>query len=259
MIDTHSHIYLEEFDEDREEVIARAKAAGIRHIILPNVDFDTFGQMHSLNIDHREYTSMAMGLHPESVGSHNGALLEQVDEQLATGNYVAVGEVGIDLYWDKTYYKEQRMVFINQINFAVKYQLPMIIHVRDGIEVIQDILGYFSKNELPQMDFHSFTGTPEDVRNLRKFGDFYFGVNGIVTFKNGHLEETVKEIGLNRILLETDSPYLAPVPNRGKRNESANIPYICAKIADILGVTSEEVSAETDKNAVKLFNLNLNY
>ena len=258
MIDTHSHIYLEEFDEDREEVVARAKAAGIRHIILPNVDFDTFGQMHSLNIDHKEYTSMAMGLHPESVGTHNGALLEQVEEQLATGNYVAVGEVGIDLYWDKTYYKEQRMVFINQINFAVKYQLPMIIHVRDGIEEILDILGYFPKNELPQMDFHSFTGTPEDVRNLRKFGDFYFGVNGIVTFKNGHLEETVKEIGLNRVLLETDSPYLAPVPNRGKRNESANIPYICAKIGDILGVSAEEVSAVTDDSAIKLFNLKLN-
>ncbi|MDD2962137.1 MAG: TatD family hydrolase [Muribaculaceae bacterium] len=254
MIDTHTHIYLEEFNDDRNEVINRAINAGVEHIILPNVDFDTFDAMHELHEDYPQFTSMAMGLHPTSIDNYFQSLLSQTMQEIIKGDYIAVGEIGMDLYWDRTYEIEQRIALEQQLEVAAQQKLPVIIHCR---EAFKEILQVFDRCmfPLPQMVFHSFTGTAEQVETLRKYGDFYFGINGIVTFKNAKLDEMVRKVGIDRILLETDSPYLAPVPNRGKRNESAFVVNIANKIAEILGLSLAEVECATNKNAHTLFPL----
>jgi hypothetical protein len=165
---------------------------------------------------------------------------------------VAVGEVGIDLYWDSTYRKEQMKAFSEQLRWAASRDLPVIIHCRDGLDEICDVFDGFGRT-LPECVFHSFGGSLSDLHRIRRYGDFYFGINGVVTFKNAHVDDLLKPIGLNRILLETDCPYLTPVPYRGKRNESAYIPLIAEKIADTLGVSVEEVSEVTDRNAADFF------
>jgi TatD DNase family protein len=253
MIDTHTHIYMPEFDADRTDVVARAMAAGVSHLVLPNVDLTTIEPMQALHAQYPDYTSMAMGFHPTEVNDDWRKSLDAVYHSLGDGNhYVAIGEVGIDLYWDKTFRREQREVFSMQLKWANELDLPVIIHCRDGLD---DVLAVFKsfRSSLPRCVFHSFTGTINDIRRIRLFGDFYFGINGIVTFKKSEIPSLLPHIGLNRILLETDSPYLAPIPNRGKRNESANIPYICACIARNLGLTDAEVSAATDRNAHDFF------
>lgn len=252
MTDTHSHIYLEEFDGDRDEAIARAKSAGLRHLVLPNVDLETYGRMTAVHEAYPAYTSMAMGLHPTSVGEDFRAVLDAVRRLLDSRRFVAVGEVGIDLYWDKTFKEEQMEAFDTQLHWAEDRRLPVIIHSREATETIADVFRNY-RGTLPACVFHSFGGTREDVALIRSFGDFYFGINGVVTFKNSRLAEVLDTIGLDRILLETDCPYLTPVPFRGKRNESAYVPYVAAKIADTLGVTVDEVSATTDRNAAALF------
>ena len=233
MIDSHSHIYLEEFDADRSDVVARARQAGVRHLVLPNVDLDTVEPMMALHRAFPAYTSVAMGLHPTSVG-----------------------EVGIDLYWDKTYRNEQIEVFDEQLRWAERTGLPVIIHCREGLD---EILWTFDNygGTLPKCVFHSFGGTVDDVEAIRRRGDFLFGINGIVTFKNSKLGDVLPAIGLDRILLETDCPYLTPVPFRGRRNESAYIPHIAAKIAELLGTTIDEVSSRTDANAQRFFDIDI--
>lgn len=251
MIDTHTHIYLEEFDEDRDAVIARARESGVRHLIFPNVDLSTIGPMYDLHRKYASYTSMAMGFHPTEVNSDYRHSLEIVESHLGDFNFVAIGEVGIDLYWDATFRNEQKDALATQTQWALDRNLPLIIHCREGLD---DVLEVFSRfKELPKAVFHSFTGSVDDIRRIRKLGDFYFGINGIVTFKKSAVPSILPEVGINRILLETDSPYLAPVPNRGKRNESSNIPYICRCIASHLNMDEQEVSAKTDANAIRLF------
>ncbi|MGM9842369.1 MAG: TatD family hydrolase [Candidatus Limisoma sp.] len=254
MIDSHSHIYLEEFDADRPDVVARARQAGVRRLVLPNVDLDTVEPMMALHRAYPAYTSVAMGLHPTSVGENYRTDLAAIKEIFDRGGFVAVGEVGIDLYWDKTYRNEQIEVFDEQLRWAEHADLPVIIHCRDGLD---EILRTFDNYDgtLPQCVFHSFGGTVADVEAIRRRGDFLFGINGIVTFKNSKLGDVLPAIGLDRMLLETDCPYLTPVPYRGRRNESAYIPYIAAKIADILGTSVDEVSARTDANAARFFNI----
>ena len=224
MIDTHTHIYLEEFDEDRIEVVRRAREAGVERVILPNVDFDTVQAMHATNDLFPGYCRMAMGLHPTSVEADYRERLGQVRELLFSGEYCAVGEIGLDLYWDKTYAEEQKEAFVMQTGWAAESGLPVIIHCREAFDEI-----------------------------LRGTGDYYFGINGIVTFKNAHLEDMVREVGIGRILLETDAPYLAPVPYRGKRNEPSYLPYMAKRIAEILDITTAEVEEATTANAVRLF------
>lgn len=254
MIDSHSHIYLEEFDADRADVVARARQAGVRRLVLPNVDLDTVEPMMALHRAYPAYTSVAMGLHPTSVGENYRADLAAIKEIFDRGGFVAVGEVGIDLYWDKTYRNEQIEVFDEQLRWAEHADLPVIIHCRDGLdEILRTFDNYGGK--LPQCVFHSFGGTVADVEAIRRRGDFLFGINGIVTFKNSKLSDVLPAIGLDRMLLETDCPYLTPVPYRGRRNESAYIPYIAAKIADVLGTSVDEVSARTDANAARFFNI----
>ena len=254
MIDTHTHIYLEEFDADRAEVMQRALDSGVRHMLLPNVDLSTIEPMHRLHDAFSHCTSMAMGFHPTEVTSDYRAALASVERQFANRPYVAVGEIGIDLYWDKTFVKEQLEAFDTQCHWAVEMNLPIIIHCREALEQVLQVFDHFS-GPLPRGVFHSFTGTPDDVAAIRRRGDFYFGINGIVTFKKSAIPSILPVIGINRLLLETDSPYLAPVPNRGKRNESANIPHIAACIASHLGMSAGEVSVATDANAHNLFGI----
>lgn len=252
MIDTHTHIYLEEFDEDRDAVVQRALDNGVHHLILPNVDLTTISPMHELHDRYPECTRMAMGFHPTEVNADWRKSLTEVERWFGERQYVAVGEIGIDLYWDKTYREEQKRVLDTQLHWASELKLPAIIHCRDGLDTILEAFDEYV-GELPRGVFHSFTGTPEEVQRIRQRGDFYFGINGIVTFKKSQVPAVLPEIGIDRILLETDSPYLAPVPNRGKRNESANIPHICHCIATHLGMTADEVSQITDTNASHLF------
>ena len=252
MIDTHTHLYLHEFDEDRDIVVKHALDSGVHHLILPNVDLDTIAPMHLLHDKYPYCISMAMGLHPTEVNADWRETLKEVESWFATRHYVAVGEIGIDLYWDKTYHKEQKIVLDTQLHWAEEMNLPVILHCREGLDTILEVFDKY-KGVLPKGVFHSFCGVPDDVKRIRQRGDFYFGINGIVTFKKSQIPDVLPEIGVDRILLETDSPYLAPVPNRGKRNESANIPHICRCIASHLGLNEEEVSQITDENAKVLF------
>lgn len=255
-IDTHTHLYLPEFEADGDsgrKAVERAIDAGVAHMIFPNVDNSTVEPMERLADIYPDNISVAMGLHPTEIGDGWRDRLAEILEHADCGRpYVAIGEVGIDLYWDKSYEEAQMQAFELQALKAVDKGLPLIIHCRDGLsqtlEVLQGVAGVKGV-------FHSFGGTTEDVDAIRRVGDFYFGINGIVTFKKSAIPLLLPAVGLERLLLETDSPYLAPVPNRGRRNESANIPYINACIASHLGITPQEVSDATDANARRLFGL----
>lgn len=254
MIDTHTHLYLEEFDADRDDVMSRALESGVSHMILPNVDLTTIVPLHNLHDKYPNCTSMAMGLHPTEVNGDWREQLDIIEKYFALRDYVAVGEIGIDLYWDKTYHEEQKRVLDTQLHWAQERNLPVILHCREGLDAILEVFDEYA-GTLPQGVFHSFCGTAEDVKRIRERGDFYFGINGIVTFKKSQIPEVLPEIGIERILFETDSPYLAPVPNRGKRNESSNIPHICRCIASHLGLSEDEASRITDENAKRLFKI----
>lgn len=263
MIDTHTHLYLPEFSVENqiEEVgegqcaaVDRALAAGVKKMILPNVDRGSISQMHALHALRPDCTYMAMGLHPTEVKENYVEDLDYIMNLLVSGrdNYVAVGEVGMDLYWDKSFEKEQMIVFDRQLSVASELDLPVIIHCREALDQTLEVLQ--SHTDL-KVVFHSFGGDSADVERIRVRHDAFFGINGIVTFKNSTLSSTLPSIGLDRILTETDSPYLAPVPFRGKRNESAYIPKIVEKIADSMGVDAAFVAEKTVLNACKFFNI----
>ncbi len=254
MIDSHSHIYCDAFDDDRDAVVARARAAGVRHIILPNEDLHSVERLAALSGQYPGYISMTVGLHPEEVHDDYLEALRAMRPMLDRYPVVAVGEIGIDLYWDKTWREQQRHALDIQLRWCCDKDIPFIIHCRDGLDDVLEVMDNLDC-PLPRGVFHSFTGTPGDVGRIRERGDFYFGVNGIVTFKKSNVPDLLPVIGLDRLLLETDSPYLAPVPHRGERNESANIPHICDRVAQVLGVTVEDVSAATDNNAARLFRI----
>ena len=254
MIDTHTHLYLEEFDGDRAETMQRALDAGVEHMILPNVDLTTVEPMLALHAQYPHCTSIAMGLHPTEVREDFREALSKTEALLHQHHCVAVGEVGIDLYWDKAFRTEQMQAFDTQLHWATELNLPVIIHCREGLETIYEVFSNFS-GTLPQAVFHCFAGTEQDIAKIRQFGDFYFGIGGVVTFKKSNLPQLLPIIGIDRILLETDSPYLAPVPHRGKRNESAYIPRICEFIAATLGITPSQAANATTANAKALFRL----
>lgn len=256
MTDSHSHIYCDAFDEDREAVVQRAREAGVRHIILPNENLDSVPRLAALHERYPDYISMTIGLHPEDVHDDYQDVLDKMLPMLDQYPIVAIGEIGIDLYWDKTWREQQKRALDIQLHWCHERDLPFIIHCRESLEDILDVIDHLDC-PVPRGVFHSFTGTPDEVELIRQRGDFYFGVNGIVTFKKSTVSQLLPVIGLDRLLLETDSPYLAPVPNRGKRNESANIPHINDFVARVLGVPPEKVSAATDRNVAALFNLNL--
>jgi TatD DNase family protein len=252
MIDTHSHLYSEEFDADRDEMIARAQAAGVEHIILPNVDIYSLPRMAELKSQYPGYCHAAIGLHPTYVKEDYASQLITVRAELQFGNYVALGEVGIDLYWDKTYYPQQVKAFQQQVQWSLDFDLPLIIHVRNSFRETMEALEPFKDKGLRGV-FHSFIGTVEEANEILAFGGFKLGINGIVTFKNSGLAEVLKHIDLKHILLETDAPYLTPTPYRGKRNESAYVSLICEKLVDVYKLTPQEIDAITTQNALEVF------
>ena len=256
MIDTHSHIYDEVFDDDRSEVINRAKSVGVERIILPNVDSESLPRMLSLEAQYPDYCFVAVGLHPTSVKENYKEELLLVRSELERRKWIAIGEIGIDLYWDKTFYNEQVIVLQQQIEWALEYNLPVIIHVRDSFRETMTALALY-KNSGLRGTFHSFTGTLENAEEILSFGGFKLGVNGIVTFKNSGLNDVIRHVSLEHILLETDAPYLTPVPFRGKRNESAYVDYVCEKLAETYRVSKQEIDRITTKNAVELFSIDI--
>ena len=253
LIDTHTHLYLEEFDDDRDEVIERSISSGIEKLFLPNIDSSSIEDMLSLAEKYPETCYPMIGLHPGSVTKNYLDELEYLKTYFAKKKFIAVGEIGIDLYWDKTYIKEQEKAFEIQLNWAKEYSLPVVIHARESFNEIYKVLDKVYENGMKGV-FHSFTGSLEDVEKIKEY-DFYYGINGILSFKNSHLPDILKSIPQNRLLLETDSPYLAPMPKRGKRNESSFLKYTCEKLADILDVKVEEAEEFTSQNALNLFSV----
>ena len=251
LVDTHTHLYLPEFADDNPDAVRRAIDAGVEKMIFPNVDLTTVEPMIKLARAYPENVSMAMGLHPTEVGENWREVYSEIDRYIGDGaGYVAIGEIGMDLYWDKTFVDQQMQVFECQVARSIALDLPVIIHCRDGLDQTLEVL---QGQRGARGVFHSFGGDEKDVEAIRKVGDFYFGINGVVTFKNSKLRETLPAIGLERIVLETDSPYLAPVPYRGKRNESAYLHLIAAHIADNMGNSLDTIAEKTTTNAEKLF------
>lgn len=254
MIDTHTHPYLEQFEDGGAEAVKRAIDAGVTHLVLPNVDGSSIAPMKRLHSLFPENTSMAMGLHPTEVGDDWAMVVDDMERLLENGDYVAVGEVGIDLYWDKSHKEAQMDAFRRQLQMAERLHLPVIIHCREALDETLDVI----KEVRPTVTliFHSFTGSGEDVRKIRKICNPVFGINGVVTFKNADsIREALPIIGKDYILLETDAPYLAPVPHRGKRNEPAYVVSTCRKVAEVLGLSPKELEEITDRNATQIFNL----
>ena len=251
MIDSHSHIYCDAFDEDRDAVVQRAREAGVRHIILPNENLESVPRLAAMHEQYPDYISMALGVHPEDVHEDYLDVLGKMRPLLDQYPVVAVGEIGIE-----TYREQQRHALDIQLHWCHELGVPFIMHCRNALDDILDVIDHLDC-PVPQGVFHCFVETPADVERVRRRGDFYFGVNGVVTFKKSAVPQLLPVIGLDRLLLETDSPYLTPKPHRGERNESAYIPHINDFIAQSLGISPEDVSAATDRNAAALFGLKL--
>ena len=258
MIDSHSHIYCNAFDDDREQMLVRAQDAGVRHIVMPNENCASIDLQKAVWQAHPDLVSMTIGLHPEEIADDFRSQLQAMHHMLAhaTLPFVGIGEIGIDLYWEQNRREEQMEALHTQLQWCKEFDLPFIIHCREGVKECLEVMDHFGE-PLPKGVFHSFTGTAAEIEAIRKRGDFYFGVNGIVTFKKSHIKELLPLIGINRLLLETDSPYLAPVPKRGKRNESAFTAHVCDFVAKEMQMSSEEVARITDSNACDLFRLTL--
>ena len=251
LTDTHTHLYLPEFDSDRDALIAEAKSSGIERFFLPNIDSASVDAMQSLEKNYPENCFAMMGLHPCSVKENWKEELELVERKHSERKYFGVGEIGMDLFWDKTFIKEQEIVFKRQIELANQYKLPVSIHSRDSFEEIYSML-LETKKEQPCGVFHCFTGNIEQAKRAIDLG-FYLGIGGVVTFKNSGLDKTISEIDLKHIVLETDSPYLAPAPHRGKRNIPAYLKLVAEKIAAIKKCSVEEAAAVTTENSKTIF------
>ena len=250
-IDTHSHIYEEEFREDREAVVQRAREAGVNYIVLPDIDSESRNRMLDLAARHPEMLFPLAGLHPTSVYENYKTELAQVEKALGNHTFYGIGECGIDLYWDKSYYREQIKAFEHQLGIAKETGLPVIIHSRDSLEVIFEVL---KKHPYTRGILHCFPGNAAEARQAIDMG-YLLGIGGVVTFKKSQMADTLREIGPANIVLETDSPYLTPVPVRGKRNESSYIPLIAQKIAELTGLETKKIEEITTQNALNLFNL----
>lgn len=255
MIDTHSHIYSEEFDTDREQVIQNAIQAGVTKIILPAIDSESFESLSNLAKSYPNYCYPAIGLHPTSVKENFREELKLVRRELEKGGYIALGEIGIDLYWDKSFLLQQQEALRILLQWAIEFNLPVIMHLRDSFKETLDIFREFPKNAIKGV-FHSFTGSVEEGKEILDLGEqIFLGINGIVTFKNSGLASTLAELPIERIVLETDAPFLAPTPHRGKRNEPSYLELISRRIAEVYGLTTRELDEITTKNALKLFSL----
>jgi TatD DNase family protein len=252
LIDTHSHLYDEKFANDMDLVLQRIKDNHIEKIFLPNVDSSTIENMHRLVEKNPALFFPLMGVHPTSIKENYIEELDIAYNWLLKKKYYGIGEIGIDLYWDKTYLQEQINAFEIQIEWAIEKNLPIIIHARESFEIIFKCLKKFPSNKLFGI-FHSFTGNAETAETIFSLGNFKIGINGIITFKNSELNNIINQIPLEKIVLETDAPYLAPVPHRGKRNESSYLIFIAEKIAEIKKMSLEEVARKTTESTSEIF------
>jgi len=255
MIDTHSHIYEPEFDADREEVVQRARQAGVERILLPNINAGSIEPMLSLCRRYPGYCFPMLGLHPEDVEpSTYKQVLADMERLLEEQNhpYIAIGEVGLDFYWDKSFAREQEETFRIQIEWAIRYRLPLMIHSRSAQSQIVAALNEYKGEELTGV-FHCFGGTVEEAQELLQFPGFVLGVGGVLTYKKSTLPEVLSAVPLERIVLETDAPYLAPVPYRGKRNESAFVVEVLRKVANIYNVSEQEAERATNSTVKRIF------
>ena len=255
MIDTHSHLFVEEFSEDLPSVIQRAKDVGVERVFMPNIDDESLEDMLQVCSLYPGYCYPMLGYHPTSVDTSSMAKVLRMKEHLVSGHpFIAIGEVGLDLYWDKTYLREQQLVLDEQIQWALEWDLPMVIHCREAFVELFDVLKPYKNSGLKGV-FHSFTGTQDEAREALGYDDFMLGINGVVTFKKSSLPEVLKQVPLERLVLETDSPYLAPTPFRGKRNESSFVVKVADKLAEIYGVSKSEICSITSNNALKVFEI----
>lgn len=252
-IDTHSHLYDEAFASEEDDAVARAVEAGVTRIILPDIDSQSRDSMFSLADRHPGVIFPCLGLHPTSVGADWQEELSRMESYIDRKIW-AIGEIGMDCYWSKDFIREQQEVMRIQLGMAAKRDLPVIIHSRESTELIINILKDCRHLGLKGV-FHAFSGSIETFRELQKLGDWYIGIGGVLTYKKASIAETVRNIPLDRIILETDSPYLTPVPYRGKRNESSYIPHIASRLAELTSTTLDEVAETTTRNARKLFNI----
>lgn len=258
IIDTHSHIYCSNFDDDIEIVISNALQHGVSQILMPAVDSQSHVRMFELARSHSQCIPM-MGLHPTSINDNPKwrdelRLIEQYLQNPPVARFCAVGEIGLDFYWSSDFKSEQIEAFCRQIELAQLYNLPIVVHSRDAWTEVVEIIEHYKDSNLKGV-LHAYSGGVEEYLRLRECGNFLFGIGGVVTFKKSKIAEVVKHIQLSEIVIETDAPYLTPAPHRGERNEPQFTRYICAKIAELKGVTVEEVAKQTTMNAKKMFEL----
>lgn len=253
-IDTHTHLYHDHFESDRDAMMQRAVAAGVDMVVLPNIDVASIGPMKALHHTWPNHTRMMMGLHPCHVDAGFQEELKVIHHELSTGSYIAVGEFGIDLYWDKTFIEEQREAFRIQVGWAKSLNLPVVLHVREAFSEVFDLLDELNDDKLTGV-FHCFTGGAEEAKRVNDYGGFMFGIGGVLTYPRSGLDELLPHLPTDKIILETDSPYLTPVPHRGKRNESAYVSFVAERMGEVLGISTAEVGAVTSENAQRLFRL----
>ena len=253
-IDTHTHLFVDQFNDDREAVVQKAIDDGVTTMLLPNIDLDSIADMHELVSKFPDNCIPMMGLHPCSVKENWEDELKVIKENLDKNEYRAVGEIGVDMYWDKSTRDIQMKAFAQQIEWAKELGLPIVIHVRDAFDEAFEVVDALNDERLTGV-FHCFTGSVDQAHHILNYGGFKLGIGGVLTFKNSGVDQVISQIDLEHLVLETDSPYLAPVPFRGKRNESSYVTYVASKLADVKGVSIEKVAEVTTQNAKDLFKL----
>lgn len=253
LIDTHIHLYEESFQPDLEAVIKKAQSNGVQKMIMPNVDKESVEPMKQIALDYPGVCLPMIGLHPCYVKEDYQQQLAIVEQELNQHKYIALGEIGLDLYWDKTFFEQQKDAFLLQTNWAMEHDLPIAIHSRESTKEAIALLKPLVSDKLKGV-FHCFVGTADEAKEIIEMG-LYLGIGGVCTFKNGGIDKVLPSIPLDKIVLETDGPYLAPVPFRGKRNESSYLTFIASKVAEIYGTSALEIGEITTRNATKLFNL----
>lgn len=253
-IDTHTHLDGTEFDADRDEVMERARAAGVSKVFLPAIDLKSVETVLAVSRKYEGYAYPMIGLHPEEVGADWENVLQRMREYIVPGNpFIAIGEVGLDFYWTRDNEREQLAAFERQVEWSVETRLPLMIHCRKAQNEMVAVMRRY-QNELPGGVFHCFTGNEKEAEQLLEFQNFVLGIGGVLTFKKSHLPDVLPaSVPLSRIVLETDSPYMAPVPKRGERNESAYVEFVLKRLAEAYGVEDEEVARQTNENVERVF------
>lgn len=254
LTDTHTHLYSTEFGEEKQSLIQKAIENGVSRFFMPNVDSKSIEGMFEIEKQIPNNCFSMMGLHPCSVNENVETELQIVEDWLSKRKFVAIGEIGIDLYWDKTFFAQQQIAFRKQIELAKKYNLPYVIHSRNSFDEVMEIVNEFKVDNIKAI-FHCFSGSVEQAEQVIQSGNFKLGIGGVVTFKNSGLDKVVEAIDLKHIVLETDAPYLAPAPYRGKRNEPEYLLLVAKKIAEIKNISIEEVAEITTKNSVEVFGI----